>query len=69
MLQKNFIHKGNWYKEKETRFVCALWLFTHDGLTEKTEVFARENGIYWSSREEFDELLAHVGLRRLPEVG
>ena len=53
--------------EKEPDIV-RLWLFAQDGLTGEAEIYAREKGILWSSRQEMDELLDHVGLRRLPEL-
>jgi hypothetical protein len=48
--------------------VVRLWLFAQDGLTGEAEVYAMEKGILWSSRQEMDELLDYVGLRRLPEL-
>ena len=45
-----------------------MWIFAHNGLNGKAETFAREHGILWSSRREFDELLAHLGLRPLPNL-
>ncbi|OQY58546.1 MAG: hypothetical protein B6245_11260 [Desulfobacteraceae bacterium 4572_88] len=45
-----------------------MWLFAHDGLTAEAEDFAREHGILWSARPEFDALLLHLGLRTLPEL-
>ncbi len=66
---KELHSQGELVQRERDPIRLRLWLFSHDGLTEKAEVFARENGIYWSAREEFDELLSYVGLRRLPEVG
>ncbi|MDM8550213.1 hypothetical protein QUF72_09055 [Desulfobacterales bacterium HSG2] len=45
-----------------------MWIFAHNGLNGEAEVFARERGILWSSRKEFDELLVHLGLRPLPDL-
>ncbi len=45
-----------------------LWIFAHDGLTADAAEFARENGIFWSSRNDFDGLLRHLGLRPLPDL-
>jgi hypothetical protein len=45
-----------------------LWIFAHEGLTVEAEVFAREHRIFWSTREQFDGLLSHLGLRQLPEL-
>jgi len=43
-------------------------IFAHNGLNGEAETFARERGILWSSRKEFDELLVHLGLRPLPDL-
>ncbi|QTA86318.1 hypothetical protein [Desulfonema magnum] len=48
--------------------VIRLWIFAHDGLSGPARKFAQENGILWSSRKEFDELLVHLGLRPLPDL-
>jgi hypothetical protein len=45
-----------------------MWLFAHNGLTPKARAFAEKHGILWSSRKEFDELLAYLGLRTLPDL-
>ncbi|QTA82434.1 p-loop domain-containing protein [Desulfonema limicola] len=45
-----------------------MWLFAHDGLTKQAQAFAEKNGIFWSKRQEFDELLEHLGLRKLPDL-
>ncbi len=48
--------------------VIRMWIFAHEGLTGPARKFAEENGILWSSRKEFDELLVHLGLRPLPDL-
>jgi len=48
--------------------VIRMWIFAHEGLTGPALKFAGENGILWSSRKEFDELLTHMGLRPLPDL-
>ncbi|QTA81139.1 Uncharacterized protein dnl_34680 [Desulfonema limicola] len=30
--------------------------------------FAEKHGILWSARQEFDELLEYLGLRKLPDL-
>ncbi len=48
--------------------VIRMWIFAHEGLTGPALKFAEENGILWSSRREFDDLLVHLGLRVLPDL-
>ncbi|MCP4111563.1 MAG: hypothetical protein GY749_39580, partial [Desulfobacteraceae bacterium] len=45
-----------------------LWLFASTGLTGPALAYAREHGILWSSLEDFNNLLCHLGLRSLPDV-
>ncbi len=45
-----------------------MWIFAHEGLTKPALAFAKEHGILWSSRKEFDELLVYLGLRPLPDL-
>jgi len=45
-----------------------LWLFAYKGLTKQARAFAKKHGILWSSLEEFNALLRHLGLRQLPEL-
>lgn len=54
-------------REKKPRLV-RMWLFANSGLTAPAEKLAGKHGILWSSREEFDGLLVHLGLRALSEV-
>lgn len=43
-------------------------LFAHNGLTGSALDFVEKQGILWSSRQEFDELLVYLGLRPLPDL-
>ncbi|MBV7330912.1 hypothetical protein KFU94_22245 [Chloroflexi bacterium TSY] len=54
-------------KEFEQQSV-RVWLFAHEGLTQEAEELAREKNILWSNREQFDELLSYLDLRKLPEL-
>ncbi len=54
-------------KDKEPNLV-RMWLFANYGLTGQAKAFAKERGILWSSRREFNELLQHLGLRELPDL-
>ena len=45
-----------------------LWFFAHNGFTEEAESLMREKGVLWSTRQDLENLLKHVGLRQLPEL-
>ena len=65
---EGLISKAELVREEMEPLVVRMWLFAYDGLTNEAEEFARQKGVFWSSRSELDELLAHVGLRPLPDV-
>jgi len=48
--------------------IIRMWIFAHEGLSGPARKFAEENGILWSARKEFDEMLVHLGLRPLPDL-
>lgn len=54
-------------REKNVR-VVRMWLFANNGLTTPAREFAEKHGILWSSWEEFDRRLEHLGLKSLPEI-
>ncbi|MCP4687811.1 MAG: hypothetical protein GY859_07155, partial [Desulfobacterales bacterium] len=62
VAQKEFVEK-----EKHPTPVRA-WLFSNKGLTRQAKAFAAEHGVLWSAREDFDALLQHLGLRKLPDI-
>jgi len=51
-------------KDMELLFV-KKWIFAHDGLTEDAIEFAKTNEIYWSTRQNLDDLLKYLNLRAL----
>ncbi len=55
-------------REGEDLKTLRLWIFAHDGVTQKAEELIRENGILWSTRQDLDGLLEAVNLRKLPVV-
>ncbi len=54
-------------RENEPR-ILRMWLFSNNGLTAPARKMAEKHGILWSSRKEFNDLLVHLGLRKLPDV-
>jgi hypothetical protein len=45
-----------------------IWIFSWSGFTGEAVVFMKENTILWSSKQSLNDLLDHIGLRRLPEI-
>ena len=60
--------QGKAVREERDPLTLRLWLFANSGLTPEAEKYAAGRGILWSARPEFDELLAHLGLRQLPRL-
>jgi hypothetical protein len=48
--------------------ILRIWFFSYAGFTAEAEALMQEHGIFWSTREDLDALLTHVGLRRLPAL-
>lgn len=55
-------------KEDKDPLVIRMWLFAYNGLTKPAEEFARKHDILWSSAQELNDLLRHLGLRPLPKL-
>jgi hypothetical protein len=65
---QNLLSQTKIVKEDMDPQTIRLWLFAYSGLTKQAESFAREHKILWSSDQELNELLSHLGLRPLPEL-
>ena len=53
---------------QDNPLILHKWIFAHEGLTKEAEAFAKDEGIFWSDREQLDALLTYLGLRTLPEL-
>ena len=62
------LRQTEWVREDTDAITVTPWIFAYNGLTSKAEAYARSKGVLWSDKENFDELLEHVGLRKLPEL-
>jgi hypothetical protein len=64
------LYKADLLRQKEGPGlqILRLWFFAHDGFTPEVEALMREEGVLWSDRNDMDGLLAHAGLKRLPEI-
>ena len=65
---ENLMSQAAVVKEDMDPSVIRMWLFAYKGLTRQARTFAEKQGILWSSRDEFNDLLRHLGLRQLPEL-
>jgi len=64
---ESLMRKGNIVKEEvgEGLQILRLWFFAHNGFTEEAEALMREKGVLWSTRDDLDELLECLGLRKI----
>jgi hypothetical protein len=67
---ESLLRKGDWVREerKDLLETLRLWFFAHDGFTPEAEDLMAEKEMLWSDRSDLDALLAHVGLKTLPDV-
>ncbi len=65
---RELVSQADMVGQDKDPLVIRMWLFAHNGLTREAEAFAEKHGILWSARKQFDELLAHLGLRKLPNI-
>ncbi len=65
---EDLVEQGEAVREDMGPLTLRLWLFANGGLTPGAAEYAAGRGVLWSARAEFDELLAHVGLRQLPQL-
>ena len=62
LFKAELLHK----KEGPGLEILRLWFFAHDGFTPEAQDLMAEKGVLWSDRKDLDDLLSHVGLKRLP---
>ena len=62
------LRQAEWVREDTDAITVTSWIFACDGLTAEAEVYAGKKGVLWSDKEGFNKLLAHVGLRELPQL-
>ncbi|KPA18186.1 ATPase domain protein, prokaryote domain protein [Candidatus Magnetomorum sp. HK-1] len=48
--------------------ILRLWLFSYSGVTKNAEKLLKKHSILWSTKEDLNELLGYVHLRKLPEL-
>ncbi|MFP4031782.1 MAG: hypothetical protein ACLFTV_09500 [Desulfococcaceae bacterium] len=67
---ESLLRKGEKVREerKDLLETLVLWFFAHDGFTPEAEALMAEKEMLWSDRADLDGLLAHVGLKTLPDV-
>ncbi len=67
---RSLMHKAVRLREREGPGlqILRLWIFCHGGFTREAQALMADEGILWSDRDDLDALLAHVGLKLLPEI-
>jgi hypothetical protein len=67
---KSILYKADLLQEKEGPGlqILRLWFFAHDGFTEDAQTLMKEKNVLWSDRDDLNALLAHAGLKALPEI-
>ncbi len=65
---RELVSQADAVMEDKTPDLVKMWLFANNGLTGPAKKFARERGVLWSSRREFNDLLEFLGLRKLPDL-
>ncbi|HEY87166.1 MAG TPA: hypothetical protein G4O06_03965 [Dehalococcoidia bacterium] len=67
---ETFLRKGSLVREAEGKDLQVLrrWFFAHNGFAEEAESLMREKGVLGSTRQDLDNLLKSVGLRKLPDL-
>jgi hypothetical protein len=65
-----FIEKAALVRQFEGEGLRTLrcWFFSHSGFTEDAIGLMQEEDIFFSDREDLDDLLTSVGLRKLPTL-
>ncbi len=48
--------------------LLRLWFFSHGGFTAEAQTLMADQGVLWCDRDDLNALLAHVGLKRLPQI-
>jgi hypothetical protein len=64
------LHKAELAKEQAGKGleILRVWFFSYNGFTEDAESLMKEKGVLRSGRDDLNGLLAHAGLRKLPEL-
>ncbi|MCP4693240.1 MAG: hypothetical protein GY859_34685, partial [Desulfobacterales bacterium] len=67
---ENLLRQAEMVRQRKGKVLkrLRLWLFAHDGVTAPAEELMRQNGVFWSTRADLDELLEFVKLRKLPDL-
>ena len=62
------LRQSEWVREDTDAITVTPWIFAFNGLTSKAEAYAEKKGVLWSNKENFNKLLEHLGLRKLPRL-
>ncbi len=64
------LDKGDWLRNAKggDLEILRLWFFSHGGFTKEAEALMARHGVLRCDRDDLNALLAHVGLKRLPDI-
>ena len=65
---KILLEKAEIVRKDRNADIVRVWFFGHEGFTVEAKTLMKEQGVFWSTREDLDGLLDHVKLRRLPKL-
>ena len=65
---KILLDKAEIVRKDRNADIVRVWFFWHEGFTVEAKTLMKEQGVFWSTREDLDGLLDHVKLRRLPKL-
>ncbi len=65
---KILLDKAEIVRKDRNADIVRVWFFGHEGFTVEAKTLMKEQGVFWSTREDLDGLLDHVKLRRLPKL-
>jgi hypothetical protein len=66
-IQK-LLDKAKVVKKDRQAELMQIWFFSYNGFTKEALELMSQNGVFWSTQVELDELLEYVHLRRLPKL-
>ncbi|EDN70391.1 hypothetical protein BGP_1504 [Beggiatoa sp. PS] len=65
---KKLLKKAELVKKHLEADLVQVWFFSYNDFTKEALEFMPQNGVFWSTQIELDELLEYVNLRRLPKL-
>ncbi|MEM7537836.1 MAG: hypothetical protein AAF639_37040 [Chloroflexota bacterium] len=64
---QELLDQAAYIQTKDNPRILYKWLFAHNGLTDDALKLAEKENVFWSTREQLDNLMTFLGLRKLPK--